>query len=661
MKPRDPYRYFRIEARELLDQLGAGTLELEKRNTTELISSLLRQAHTLKGAARVVRQKEIADRAHQMEDVLSRARTSGLPLTSPEVSAVLALVDEANGFLAALGAPAEPESAVVGAPADDAPTMVDRRRTLRTDIAELDLLDSELNEAMGQITSLQQSLRDLHSVVEYAASLNGATSELRARLATVEHNLSRGVEGLNRELTGVRETSDRLRLVPLNSVFPVLERTARDAGQEVGRQVEFRGVGGDVRLDADLVRALQGALVQCVRNSVAHGIEAPAERVAAGKSPTGLIELRIARQGQRIAFACRDDGSGLDVAKLRRIAEARGLGNNLSETQIVEVLLRGGVSTADEITGVSGRGVGLDVVREAAERLGGKLRLRWEAGASTTVEIDIPVSLASLDGLLVEAGATVALIPLEATRSALRFGTDQLVKTPTGETLVHDGEALPYFELGQLLGGVAPSVAVRSAVVVKTRTGSLALGVDRVREVSRSVVRPLPALTPCSSAVSGAVLDSAGDPLLVLDPDGLQRESGRLRSAPGHRRAAVVPRVLVVDDSLTSRMLQQSILESAGYLVELASSAEEALQMAAKTDYALFVVDVEMPGMDGFGFIRRIRQDPRLESVPALLVTSLGSAEHKQRGAEAGAQGYIVKGEFDQNQLLRQIRELLVG
>jgi two-component system, chemotaxis family, sensor kinase CheA len=660
---RDPYRYFRIEARELLDQLTAGTLELEKRNTPELIGSLLRQAHTLKGAARVVRQKDIADQAHKIEDVLTPARTSGAPLSATEVSTILQLLDAANVALAGLGE-AQPTAGAADPPAAAAPAAlplpftlsVEARRTLRTEVADLDQLQSDVHEALAQADGLQHSLAELHEAAQLAGS-----AELRGRLDNLERSLSRGLEALARELAGVRETSDRLRLVALNSLFPVLERTARDAAQETGREVHFAGSGGDIRLDADLVRAVQGALVQCVRNSVAHGIERPDERVAAGKAPAGRIELRISRTGQRVLFACQDDGRGLDLAKLRRAAESRGLGRDLPEAQLVDLVLRGGVSTAEEVTGVSGRGVGLDVVREAAERLGGKLSLRWQSGRSTTVEIDIPVSLASMDALTVEAGGTLALIPLELARSALRFESRDLVQTPTGQTLLHNGEALPYFELAQLFGRRASAEVVRSAVLLQAERGVLALGVDHVREVSRSVVRPLPPLAPCSAAVSGAVLDSAGDPLLVLEPEGLAGEARTSAAAvEASGNSARLP-LLVIDDSLTSRMLQQTILESAGYEVEVASSGEQALEMAARKLYALFVVDVEMPGIDGFTFIERIRQDARLAGVPALLVTSLGSAEHKRRGMAAGAQGYIVKSEFDQNELLRQIRELVGG
>jgi two-component system chemotaxis sensor kinase CheA len=167
----------------------------------------------------------------------------------------------------------------------------------------------------------------------------------------------------------------------------------------------------------------------------------------------------------------------------------------------------------------------------------------------------------------------------------------------------------------------------------------------------------MPDWAPASRVVAGAALDSAGDPQLVLDPDGLREEAERGRSASDARRETST--ILVIDDSLTTRMLEQSILESAGYEVDLAASAEEALQMATAKAYALFLVDVEMPGMDGFTYIQTVRADPDLRHIPALLVSSLDAPEHKERGRAVGAQGYIVKGEFDQRDLLDRIRRLL--
>jgi len=315
------------------------------------------------------------------------------------------------------------------------------------------------------------------------------------------------------------------------------------------------------------------------------------------------------------------------------------------------------------VTEVSGRGIGLDVVRDSVARLGGEVRVTTEAEKGTTVELDAPLSLAAFDALAVEAGGVAAAIPLEAVRRTSRVASDEIAPTAQGQALAYEGTVIPFLPLPAVLSGSAAprrDPGMWSAVIVEGRSGVAAIGVHRLLGTASIVVRPLPALAPASAVVSGVWIDADGTPQVVLDPDGLvghaQRHRERGPEADARRRP-----ILVVDDSLTTRMLEQSILESAGYEVDLASSGEEALTKARDTAYALFLVDVEMPGMDGFTFIERAGASPSLRDVPCILVTSRALPEDRQRGLDVGARAYIAKGEFDQDRLLEHIRRLVVG
>jgi two-component system chemotaxis sensor kinase CheA len=274
------------------------------------------------------------------------------------------------------------------------------------------------------------------------------------------------------------------------------------------------------------------------------------------------------------------------------------------------------------------------------------------------------VSLSSLAALCLEAAGQQLLLPLDATRETLRLPQAALVRTPAGESITHAGRAIPLLRLERDLGGGTfgpPSDRPCSAVVVASGDELAAVVVDRLRGVSQVVVRPLPPLAAADPLVMGAALGSDGDAMLVLDPGRLVKLA---RGAPAPERAAVRrerPPVLVIDDSLTTRMLEQSILESAGYEVDVAASAEEGLQKARARDYGLFLVDVEMPGMDGFTFVETTRHDPSLGKVPAILVTSRSSAEDRRRGQQAGARAYVVKSEFDQVALLQTIGNLVAN
>jgi two-component system chemotaxis sensor kinase CheA len=242
----------------------------------------------------------------------------------------------------------------------------------------------------------------------------------------------------------------------------------------------------------------------------------------------------------------------------------------------------------------------------------------------------------------------------------VRVAPGDIIRTAQGEFIVDGGRTIPF---APLLPGVSmsPSPArgnqLSSAVVVEGQTGVAALSVDRMLGTAPVVLRPLPDFMVATAVVAGASLDAEGDPQLMLDPDGLVAEA--------HRRGALEvepetpPSILVIDDSLTTRMLEQSILESAGYEVDLANSGEEGLEKARQGQYALFLVDIEMPAMDGFTFIERVQADPALRGTPSILVTSRGSPDDRRRGQEAGAQGYICKGAFDQRELLERIRTLV--
>ena len=689
---RDPYKYFRVEARELIDQLSRAALDLEKGSTPELVAQLLRLAHTLKGAARVVKRSDIGDHAHAIEDALAPLRGSAQPAARAQIDTVLRHLDEINGCITALSSPAPSTPAAehtVAAPASAEEVL----RTVRVDIGEMDILLDGFSEVHAQLGSLRDCLKQ-------TGSIRGLTELLGAQLATrsgrtigreidnrgnggdkaqaraiaeqiatsvdgLQRNFASGIEQLDRELKLVRDAAERMRLIPADSLFVALERAARDAAQVQNKQVTFEGRGGEVRLDAQVLGAIQGALSHVVRNAVVHGIEAPDARHTAGKPSAGKVIIEVSQRGRWIVFTCSDDGCGIDLKAIRRVAEQRGLlsaGVRTPDTEtLLQLLLKGGITTFGTVTEMAGRGVGIVVVRDAAERLEGKVDLHTEAGKGTTLTLTVPLSIASLDGLQVEASGVVATIPIGAVRSTLRISPGEIAHTAQGKSLVYEGRSIPFLPLAQILSIAAqPARGNRtwSAVIVETDGGTAAIGVERLLGVANIVLRPLPVLAHAKAIVAGVSLDVEGNPQLVLDPANLVIEAqgvGAARTEPEESRSAI----LVIDDSLTTRMLERSILESAGYEVELAVSGEEAIEKAGRNGYALFLVDVEMPGMDGFTFIEQTRADPKLRDIPAILVTSRASPEDLQRGRDVGARGYVIKSEFDQSVLLARIGELV--
>jgi two-component system chemotaxis sensor kinase CheA len=450
--------------------------------------------------------------------------------------------------------------------------------------------------------------------------------------------------------------------LPSSVIFNPLERAARDVAKTLGKRVSFDTQGGDVRLDPRVLATIRNALVQIVFNAVAHGIETEAERAAAGKPGEGRISVAVERRQNRIAFVCHDDGRGVDLEAVRRVAQRRGLlpggSVTLGAAELLQELLKGGISTSGTVTEVSGRGIGLDVVREAASRLGGSVAVRTEKHRGTTIELVVPLSLSGLAALVVEAGGQAVAIPLDAVRGALRVGAGDMARVAEGQAILRDGKLIPFAPLSRALGAAEADRPAWSALLLEAGGAQAAIGVDRLRGVENIVMRPLPALAVADPVVAGASLDAEGNPQIVLDAERLVAAVWRAGGAAADP-AVIRPTILVIDDSLTTRMLEESILQSAGYQVEVAASAEEGIEKAGRKRYQLFLVDVEMPGMDGFGFIEHARADPQLRDIPSILVTSRASPADRRRGTEVGARAYIVKSEFDQVELLERIRRLV--
>lgn len=656
----DPYRYFRIEARDLTEQIVGGVVALERAGDPAAVARLLRLAHTLKGAARVVRQARVAELAHAIEDGLAPFRDSADPLPREVAQELLRAVDDVTAQVA--GLTPQPESGAPRRPEEE-------YRTLRAEVADVDALLAGVGQAQLQLSALRDAADTLVGPrrLARAAALRGSdpaldgdggADELGRVLTDLDRTLATELERIERELEQVRGAAERLRLLPADVLFPSLERVTRDVAGDLGRRAVFDGQGGDVRIDGHVLAAVQTALIQAVRNALAHGLEPEGERRTAGKPPEGRVRLSVERRGGRVAFTCVDDGRGIDVRAVREAMERRGgpLPEDAGPEEILRQLMARGVTTSRSVTEAAGRGLGLDIVREVADRLGGQAALRSRAGGGTELELLVPVSLSSLDAVLVEAGGITAAIPVEAVRGAARV-EQPAARSPAAPTVAHAGGALPVTPLAPLLGREPPAAPHRLALVVGGGAGTVAFGVDRLLGCQTVVVRPLPALASVDPVVCGLAADSAGRSQLVLDPERLVR-NGRLAPRPPAALPPAARPILVVDDSLTTRMLEQSILESAGYQVELASSGEEALEKARARRYGLLLVDVEMPGMDGFTLLERMRGDPELREIPALLVTSRHAPEDRARGLRAGARAYIVKSEFDQIELLETIRSL---
>jgi two-component system, chemotaxis family, sensor kinase CheA len=667
------YQYFKIEAREIVADLSRDILGLERRDAgAEPVARLLRQAHTLKGAARVVRLPRIAEVAHAMEDVLAPHRGSSEVVGKEQIGQLLRQVDTISSEISALDPP--PPAGTPSRPAALEP--FDR---VRVGVAEMDALLSGVSETAVQLGGIRRGIEAVKQVEDRLAALqqqltdakpgprlNETVEEMRLALQHARQGLGTRADSTDREIAEVRGNIDRLRLLPTSLLFPALERAVRDAAETLGRQVVFHTSGREQRLESHVLSAIGEALAHLVRNAVAHGIESPQDRLARGKPVCGDVRLKIARHADRILFTCSDDGSGIDVDAVRRAAVDRGVISAasaavLSPADARELIFSPGVTTSASLNEVAGRGIGLEVVREVAGRFKGRVGVRTDVGIGTSVEIEVPVSLSSVRAVLLGADDLLIWVPLEAVHCAMRLDDDAIVSLSGRSSLIFEGRAIPFIRLADAMRRTLQTGVdsrPRLAAIVQADAELLAVGVDRVIHASEVIVHPLPATAGRITTLAGAVFDAQGDPQLVLNPEALLEAANTAPSQP-MPDPSPTPHVLVIDDSLTSRVLLQSILEAGGYKVDLAVSGEDAMAKARERHYSLFVCDVEMPGMNGFEFVARTREYDYMLGTPSILVTTRGGADDRRRGAEAGARAYIVKGEFNKDSMLETVRSLV--
>lgn len=461
------------------------------------------------------------------------------------------------------------------------------------------------------------------------------------------------------------ESVRRLRLRPFGEATEALPRVVRDLATETGKRLVLRIEGSTVEADRSVVDGLREALVHLVRNAVDHGIERPEVRRQAGKPEEGTITVSAALEGQRLRVTVDDDGRGVDFDALRDLAHRRGHAVPDDPRALARLLFESGVTTRPAATELSGRGVGLDIVRNAVWRLRGTVELDSCPGQGTTFVIRTPLTLATQRALLVEVTGQAIAIPTTSV-AGLRLVRHEDLRVVDGRTfLVMPDGPIPLTTLASVLGPplVARELGEHTPTVIVEHDGERqALAVDGLLEETELVVRPLQGSSDRAAPglAAAALLPSGRIALVASVPALVQREAGADRRVR-LREESHVPRqrILVVDDSITTRTLEQSVLQAAGYEVLTAVDGRAAWELLQEHGADLVLTDLEMPVMDGYELCETIRSSARFASLPVVLVTSLESPDQRRRGLEVGADAYIVKSSFDQEELLETVRQLL--
>ncbi len=708
------------ELGEQVQQLNEHLLALERAPADpESLGGVFRVMHTLKGAARAAGVLEVEGLCHLLETDLARARDDKAALGGATIALLFETADalfDARARLAA-GTPladgpirvvlehARARGASTSAPRRPAPAAPARAAT----VSEPSVRPAPVTEpaSVAAVASAPDQMRDelvrvgLHhvdaisnaagEVTSLAAVLGERADDLAAVRLLVrtqrerpEHRDDGPLATLDREITRLLRragedartlgsvsgrlsgTARRLRQRSLRELTETLPRVVRDVARDVGKLARIVITGEEVEADRVVVEALREPLLHLVRNAVDHGLETADERRAAGKPEQGTIGVAVTLRGDRLRVAISDDGRGLDLAALRRALEQRGRAAPGDQDALQRAIFEDGLSTRERATTLSGRGVGLGIVRVSVERVGGTVDVTSAAGSGTTFILEVPLSIATLRALTIVVDGALFAIPSAFVARVDRIDAKRLARVDGRAMLTSNGAPTPVTTLAALLGPpfAEPGVdEMLQIVTVEAGGRRLALVVDELRDERELVLRPLEHAGAGASALTvGTALLGDGEVVLVLGVAVLMGDTARhvtLAPPAADRFDPSSRRILVVDDSITSRTLEQSVLSAAGYEVVTAVDGLEGWRMIERGGVALVVSDVEMPHLDGIELCMRIRASARTATLPVILVTSLDQPEQRARGLEAGADAYVTKSGFDQDVLLETVRQLL--
>lgn len=571
------------------------------------------------------------------------------------------------------------------------------RKKTEARLTEMEGLASGLSNLFRQFQALhtlsERTLAELRgeraeTLSESFSGMNEMLSQLETQFYSFHRQATHDAitEGILTER--LPEDIKRLRMRPFNTLEDTFHRTVLDAARQTRKKVRLELVGMDTEADQGVLDAVRDPMMHLLRNCVDHGIERTEERVAAGKSEEGKITIRVEGRSSTMLIYVSDDGAGIDPDALRRRVHDRNLMpasvlQKMSDREVLDLIFLPGFSTATSVGMISGRGIGMDVVRQIAQQHHGSVTVDTVLGEGTTFMLELPLSFATVQGIIIKVLGHEFALPIYAVDRLVRLSRNDIVYVEGSPTVMIDEAPLSLVSLSELLE-VPPNLdevsaesdeweadeaeggreALLNAAIVKSGDLRIALIVDEFVGDSEMVVKDLKDVLGNVRNVAGATVTWSGEVMVILNPiqlvESALSRTGMLK--PSHTWLTEKPRqrrILVCDDSLTTRTLEKNILVAAGYEVEAATHGLEALRMIERSEFQLIVLDVDMPELNGFELTRRLRAIKAYREVPIILVTSRDSEEDKRKGLSSGADAYITKQSFTQRTFLETVRRFL--
>ena len=713
---------FLDEAQQLLPLIGSDLRDWKASPADARIQqSLQRALHTLKGSARMAGAIRLGELTHIMEGRVEEAIEADAlgPALFVELEEKM---DRLSLDLERMAA--GPEAPLELAPAAGAaePPLPSPASMLRINADTLDHLINEAGEVSiarsrieGELRTVKQSIGDLSdSISRLRGQLREveiqADSQMQSRLSVLEErdrdfdplefdrytrlqeltrlmaeslhdatsiqqSLLKGLGETDAALShqsrisrDVQQALMRMRAVPFSILDERLYRIVRQTTRELEKAAELEIQGSQVELDRGVLERIGAPLEHLLRNALAHGLESPAERAAAGKPQSGRIAVTLRQESNEIVVSVSDDGAGLDLERLRRKAQERGLlppGAAPDVAELTQLIFVSGLSTADTVTELAGRGIGMDVVKNEVTAIGGRIEVASERGRGTAFTLYLPLTLAVTQAVLVRAGGNVLAVPSAMVVQVLRLRSEALAQQVVAGEIEFQERSYPLYGLAQLLGGAASAAAAgyHSVLLVRSGMQRVALHVDELVGNQEIVVKSIGPQLARVPGVSGATVLADGSIVLIVNPVALAQRARQLpqrAAAPAPVPQAARALVMVVDDSLTVRKITGRLLEREGYQVLTAKDGVDALEQIKDVLPAVMLVDIEMPRMDGFDLTRQVRADPRTRHVPIIVISSRTAEKHRSQATQLGVNAFLGK-PYPEVELLQYIRDFVAA
>lgn len=675
-----------VESREYLNSLDEFCLNAEKsEGDEEFLKELLRILHSLKGTSRMMGFSNIEQIIHETETVFKNIQNNHFCIKRDETNLLISVIsvirkavdtieqnqtDQIANFDFIL------ENVKKAANGDEYTTNFFQKEN-QDSVSEENLTFHDSDTIKINISQINSILQSFDKLIMRQIKLKKEIEQLKENSEISNLNfreVSENIEVLEKQTFDIQEKIISLRMLPFDMILMPLKHSIAEESLKLNKNVEFEIPHSEITIDKTILEKLPKILIHLVRNAIDHGIETPQERKKAKKPKNGKVSVSVTQNSNRIFVTVSDDGRGIDFSKIQKKAiskypERTNEISKMQENDLLQFLFESGFSTKDTISELSGRGVGLDVVRTETERLKGKISVSTEHGKGTSFELSLPSSLATQDGLFIRQGKNIFLILSHYIKEIITVPKASFLQMQKGLVLNLHKELIPVYDfdeiIGKLSGTPSKSKSEVPVIVIEYLNKKIAVMTDEILYYKTVVIKPLPHLMKKVQGLQGVVFDENYKIIPVLNiPNCIRRfKSVSIYSEKNFQvqKAPKIYSALVVDDSHTTRNIEKIILESENYAVDTACDGIEALEKLKTRHFDLVITDIKMPRMDGFVLLHNMRHSEEFKNIPVIVISSVFENDTAEKVRKMGAQGYIVKSDFERENLIQKAREILNG